>query len=170
MVDETRSAAVSVGERLPAVALETLDGQLIDLHRTRHETSVLVFPHPGCDDCVDYLAGLEAWADRLDAWGGRVLPVTSDLTEAQDIRRGAGSTALVDADGRARVAARLAGGEAAVVVADRFGTVYRSVPAGDGHELIDPGDLFEEIRYMGSQCPECGVPDEPLRGEEAWTP
>lgn len=170
MVDEPRSVAVSVGERLPALALETLDGQLIDLHRTRHETSVLVFLHPGCDDCVGYLARVEAWADRLEAWSGRVLPVAPDAEQAEQIRRNAASTPLVDADGRARVAARLADGEAAVIVADRFGTVYRSVPAGEGHELIDPGDLFEEIRYMGSQCPECGVPDEPLRGEEAWAP
>lgn len=168
-MDETRSAVVSVGERLPAVALETVDGQLVDLHRTRHETSVLVFPHPRCDGCRAYVARLAALADRLDAWGGRVLPVVPAAAQAHDLHQQAGSLVLVDADGRCRAGAGLAPDTAAVVVADRFGTVYRSVSGGDGHELIEPDELFEEVRYMGSQCPECGVPDEPLRGEEAWT-
>lgn len=168
-MDETRSAAVSVGERLPAVALETVDGQLVDLHRTRHETSVLVFPHPRCDACSGYVARLAALADRLDAWGGRVLPVVPAAAQAQDLYQQAGSLVLVDADGRCRAGVGLPAEAAAVVVADRFGTVYRSVLEGDDHELIEPDELFEEIRYMGSQCPECGVPDEPLRGEEAWT-
>lgn len=168
-MDETSPAAVSVGERLPPVTLETADGQLIDLHRTRHETSALVFLHPQCDACTAYVARLEGIADRLDAWGGRVLPVATDAGQAQALHRQTGSLALVDAGGRCRAGTGLAPDTAAMVVADRFGTVYRSVVDSGGHELIEPDELFEEVRYMGSQCPECGVPDEPLRGEEAWT-
>lgn len=168
-MDKTRPTTVAVGDRVPAAVLETGDGQLIDLHRTRHESSVLVFPHPRCAGCSAYIARLDALGDRLGAWGGRVLPVAGDAEQAQDMRQQTGSRVMVDADGRARAGMGLPAEAAAVVIADRFGTVYRSVLDGDGHELIEPDELFEEIRYMGSQCPECGVPDEPLRGEEAWT-
>lgn len=167
-METTRPDRISVGERLPAVTLEPVAGQPLDLRRTPHESSVLVFVHPGCGDCRAYLEGLEGWAERLRAWGGQVLVVVESRAAARTMTRVVSSTVLCDPDGGARVGTGLAADEAAVIVADKFGTVYRVVSTGGGHDLPEPGELLEEIRYLGSQCPECGVPDDPLSGEEAW--
>lgn len=167
-METTRSERVTVGDRLPAVTLEPVAGQPLDLRRTRHESSVLVLVHPDCDDCRAYVDGVEAWAERLRAWGGQVLVVVDGEAPARAMAQSVHSTVLCDPDGSTRAGAGLAAGDAAVIVSDKFGTVYRVVSAGAGHELLDPGELLEEIRYMGSQCPECGVPDDPLSGEEAW--
>lgn len=156
---------VGVGERLPALTLERVGGEPVPLQRTRHGTSVLVLPHADCAACRDYLDRLGALADRFDAWGAAVLVVAAGGTPAEPLS-GRAAGVLLDADDRARAGLGLAADEAAVVVADRFGTVYR-VAAG-GHELIEPDDLLEEARYMGSLCPECGVPDDPVAGEESW--
>jgi peroxiredoxin len=148
---------VGVGERLPALTLERVGGEPVALQRTRHGTSVLVLPHADCEACRDELDGLAALADRFRAWDAAVLVVAADGAQAE---------VLVDAEDRARGGLGLDSGEAAAVVADRFGTVYR-VAAGD-HDLIEPDEALEEARYMGSLCPECGVPDDPVAGEESW--
>lgn len=167
-MDTTHSEGVAVGERLPAVALATAGSESLDLRRTRHESSVLVFVHRDCGDCQAYVAGLEALAQRLHAWGGRVLVVAADWDHARSLAGEVSSTIVCDEGAHARAGAGLGSADAAVVVSDKFGTVYRCVAAGAGHELVAPDELLEEVRYMGSQCPECGVPDDPLSGEEAW--
>jgi hypothetical protein len=167
-VETTGRGRVTVGARLPAVSLAPVAGRPVELRRTAHESSVLVFVHPDCDACRAYVERLEGWADRLAAWGGCVLVVAADHSQARSLALAVDSTVLCDADGRARGGAGLSPHGAAVVVSDKFGIVYRVELAGAHHEFLDPGELLEEIRYMGSQCPECGVPDDPLSGEEAW--
>lgn len=56
-------------------------------------------------------------------------------------------------------------GEAAVVVADRFGVVYDQAHSRDANDLPDTAALIEWLRFLATQCPECGVPDEPGFGE-----
>lgn len=162
-----RDEIISIGERLPAARLEAVAGEPVDLQRSRHGTSVLLLPHPDCRECRASVERLGPVAERLRAWGGRLLLVAPPESAASVAEWGP-HPVLVDADGRVRAGVGAAPDEAAMVVADAFGTVYRSASAGAGHDLPEPDDVLEEVRFMGSQCPECGVPDDPLAGEESW--
>jgi hypothetical protein len=50
----------------------------------------------------------------------------------------------------------------AILVADKFGGLWlRLVPARqDGNP--DLARIFEQLRFIDIQCPECSVPDEPV--------
>jgi hypothetical protein len=156
-----------VGERLPALTLGAVAGPAVDLGQGRH-SSVVVFPHARCDDCLVYLLRLDALAGDLTVWGGRPLAVLLEEAEARGLARQLSFPVLLD-DGRARNRAGLQPDRAAVFVADRFGTVYRSDRTGWDHHFPGDREIVDEVRFIGIQCPECGVPDEPPRGPESWT-
>lgn len=168
-VETTGDTALAVGDRLPALTLEMVDGQQpINLRRVRHDSSVLILPHADCEGCVAYLRSLEALQAELVAWGGRSLVVAPDEGRARALAAQLACWVLLDPDGRARREAGIDGDAAAVLVTDRFGTVYLSQVSGDDHDLPAPQSLLEEVRHIVTQCPECGVPDDPLSGEERW--
>jgi peroxiredoxin len=53
----------------------------------------------------------------------------------------------------------------ALLVTDRFGTVWRRKTAaecGGPASLVD--DALDELNFINLQCPECGVPDTPTPG------
>jgi hypothetical protein len=162
----TRAHEIETGDRVPAGRLETVGGATVDPHLTRHASSVLVFPHPGCAACARYLQELDGAAGELDPWDGRAFAVP-DEAGREDLAREL-SMPVVTRGGRLRALAGIPGDGAHVLVADRFGLVYRSEAVGPAHELPPLDDLVAEARYIAIQCPECGVPDHPSRGEEAW--
>lgn len=162
-----RTVTLTVGDRLPAVTLDAADGQPVELRRTRHDSSVLIVAHPDCEACRDYVASFAETGDELAAWGGRVMTVTPAAAPVTG-GRFAGHRQLADPDDRVRSGVGLSAEQAAVLVTDRFGTVYLAQVGGAEHDLPTPQQLLEEVRHVVTQCPECGVPDDPLRGEEAW--
>jgi peroxiredoxin len=74
-------------------------------------------------------------------------PVLAD--EAGEAHRAAGAVAI---DGKP---------DMAVYIIDRYGEIYAAFHAGKGDVLPSPEEILDWIRYIQSQCPECGVPDEP---------
>ena len=165
----TQRDVLGVGDRLPALTLQAVDGRIVDLRQARH-SSVVVFPHPRCEGCLAYLLRLDERADDLAVWGSRPLAVPVDEAEARALAQQLSFPVLLDHDARLRRGAGTRTDAAAVLVADRFGTVYRSDRVGRDHRLPGDREIVEEVRFIGSQCPECGVPDEPPRGSESWTP
>lgn len=167
----TQSETVAIGGRLPSLRLRTDSGQTVDLRRSRNDSLVLVLAHADCDDCVAYLDGLAEVADALGALYARPIVVAADEDRAGSLADGRGLAAAADPEGRLRTQTGIDVDTAAVLVADRYGVVYRCDVAERNarHDFVAPGDLPDETRYIGSQCPECGVPDDPLRGEDAWT-
>ena len=54
---------------------------------------------------------------------------------------------------------------AAVFIADRWGQVYDRTLVGRSHGFPTIEDVTAWFRFLATQCPECGVIDEPGRGE-----
>jgi hypothetical protein len=56
----------------------------------------------------------------------------------------------------------------ALIIADRWGVVYAARQAAHFAELPNAEYAEEWLRFLATQCPECGVIDEPGYGE--WAP
>lgn len=64
--DQSLSGSVAVGEPLPeGLALESLDGELLDLSSARGTPLILWFSSTSCAACPDDFAGLEEWQRAL---------------------------------------------------------------------------------------------------------
>lgn len=53
------------------------------------------------------------------------------------------------------------GGEDAILIADRWGEVYYGARGDSPAALPDASEIREWLQFLATQCPECGVPDEP---------
>lgn len=157
----TTSTPMAAGERLPRVDVRDRSGRPVRWRRAPGGASLVVFPHPDCEPCRRYLDRLRAHVDRLGVWDARPIVV-----DAEDVEEPPG-VAVPDPDGRIRSACGVDAAAAAVVIADRWGAVYRSTTVGPGHDFPTVDDLLEWATYMVTQCPECGVLDEP--GAEIWS-
>jgi hypothetical protein len=161
-VSDPGSDGLDVGERLPALTLETGAGRAVDLHLARRASSVVVLPHPDRDDdCLAFLHRVDELADELAVWGGQPIALVPEEAEAHALAERVSFPVLIDRDARARRGAGIAPDAAAVFVADRFGVVYRSDRLGRDHHFPVSRELVSEVRFIGIQCPECGVPDVP---------
>lgn len=164
------------GDRLPPLTLEATGGRSIHLRAPSRDASVLVFPHSAeCEDCRAYLRALSDEADELRQWYGRILAVLPPCPAAESAAsngeardRSLAFPVLMDTSGEARERCGVAPGEAAILIADRYGEVYEATGAGAEHAFPSVRDVESWLRFLATQCPECGVIDEPGFGE--WAP
>lgn len=137
-----------IGQRLHGIEVEQDGGARIRLDRHPRNATVLLLPHPDCPDCDALRRSVTERAPALERrWAARV--VTAERDERLE--------RVLD----------LASDDAAVVVLDRFGTVWERHRAGpDSHDRLPDAPALEEVaKFLGTQCPECGVPDWPSTGE-----
>lgn len=160
--------ALGVGDRLPPLSLpRARDGVQVAWRAPARGSLVVVFPA----DVVNgesYLGGLAAEESELRVWDGRllvVLPAGVEPSAVVPIDASDALTILIDTDGDARRRCGVAEGEAAVFIADRWGQIYRVVRAAKDDGLPPPREIRDWLRFLATQCPECGVPDEPVRRE-----
>lgn len=144
------------GERLPRLDLARARGGTLPLRHHRKEATFLVRIHgPDCGGCEAYLRTLEARRDRLSAWYARgVAVVPGPVAEARalDERLRPGLiTVVADPEGDGPLAGA---GDAALLLADRYGEVFHSVPAGPDHAFVEPRELERWLQYLATQCPE----------------
>jgi hypothetical protein len=97
---------------------------------TRHALVLAALHGAECAECEAYAARLSEAGPELEQWDARVVLARGE----------AALTAVV------REAPR-------VVVADRFGDVYH-VAGGTSHQLTEPRELEEWLRFIATQCPE----------------
>jgi hypothetical protein len=150
-----------VGGRLPPAQLPGPRGAIPLQTSPQRRLATVLFLFHGDGDCaachehVRRLAGEVDWRD----WDGRFLVLT----------RG-GEAADVPVPPPARVAhmepATAAGTSGTdnglLLIADRYGQIYHIAPIeADSHAIPDPGEVEEWLRFLATQCPECGVPDQP---------
>lgn len=112
-----------------------------------------------------WLGPVAAAANDIEDWYARLVLVLGDggaADAAGDSRR-----VVIDENGAVRAALGLERGESAVIIADRFRQVYHSARVDSPDALPGPDDIEQWTRFLATQCPECGVIDEPGRGE--WT-
>lgn len=169
---------LDVGDRLPADSLEAPDGSEVPLRRPRRGNTVLFLAHgTECSGCLAWAESLVRSAgDELEAWDARLLvapPASPTSPSSPPDRRAPGSYAdrvepfvppaltTLDPGGRIRRRCGIDDGDAAVLVADRWGQVYHRSVAREASGLSGVAEIVKWARYMTIQCPECGVPDEP---------
>ncbi|HEX6937876.1 MAG TPA: hypothetical protein VF158_00585 [Longimicrobiales bacterium] len=163
----TDDAGLGVGDRLPPLVLpRAADGVSVAWRAPQRGAPVVVFVSPA-GAARDYVAGLAGAEPELRVWNGRliaVLPVGAD-TAFLPAEAAAGVTVLSDPEGEAHRRCGVGEREAALFIADRWGQIYLAERAPDESRLPGVDQIEEWLRYLATQCPECGVPDEPGRGE-----
>lgn len=153
-----------VGSRLPSLISRAESGELRWRDPAKGST-VAVFLQSG-DRAADqdYLDELAAASPDFGLWDGRVIVVMPDAGPEHSGARGgdrAGSLSVVtDLTGEAEHCG-VGRGEDAVLIADRWGQIYHGARGSSPEALPGPDEITEWLQFMATQCPECGVPDQP---------
>lgn len=163
----TREAPLAVGDQLPAMTLEEVSsGRPVRWRWAPSGASIVVFPHEDCGQCHEFLQGLDDEVDEFDAWGARPLVALSGGGAGRgQLAEELSYPVLADDDSAARRACGVSPDAVVVFVADRYGSVHEVFEVGDQHAFPPIENLVEWTKFLGTQCPECGVPDEPGLGE-----
>jgi len=167
---DLNEAPLRPGQRLPALALPAVpDGRPVSLRDPARGAPVLVVLRYDDEEGAAELEWLARAAGRLEPWAGRPLAIVAlSLEEATELVGRVGGVpfpVLADVDGSALRRLNVPADRSALVIADRWGLVYHSVAAEGVAQLPEEDELVEWVRYLATQCPECGVPDEPGHGE-----
>lgn len=143
------------------------------LPRMGRRTRVLAFPHgAACRPCRAWIDDLVDGREFLETWGARmilVVPGSPDVVATLAHEPGAAHprvTFTADPDRSCRERFGLGVEGVGLFVADRYGEIWYADRRPRAAELPAPGELETRVRYLATQCPECGVPDEP--GYGAW--
>lgn len=161
---EMEGGGPRVGDLLPPLELpRARDGVRVPWRAPHRGAPVVVFL-ANVESGREYVRELGARGPELRVWSGRplvVLPVSEGGGEEQTEMSASGVELLADPDGEAHRRCGVRGGEAALFIADRWGQVYHVARASAEAELPGVDEIEEWMRYLSTQCPECGVPDEP---------
>jgi len=161
-VPEVTHPLIRVGSLLPNLRLVDGDDAGTDL-RPSSQALLVVFVHPGrCPACASYLGEAEGSLDDLRSWGTAlvgVVPAGEPPVEA-------GFPVLTDEGGESRRRLGIGAGEAAVLLADRWGEVFEVATFGPEHGLPLPRQLVESAKIVDLSCGECNVPDPHWRTSE----
>lgn len=147
--------------RVPSVELESPTGP-VALRAPDLGSPVLLFVRDAALAGAEaYIASVEAHLADLRDWYGRPLLVTE-----RAVRHGA----LPGLQAGPEVWQKIGIGpdQIALIIADRWGVVYHAVATHAVADLPEPDEIEEWVRFLATQCPECGVIDEPGYGE--WAP
>jgi peroxiredoxin len=164
---------VRPSERIPALELrDARDERKVRLRAPELGSMVLWFPHAvDCVGCRRYLDQLSAAETAFRHWDGRliaVLPGTPEAAVAAAATSRNHSRFSIVADPERALARSLGlSGDADLLIADRFGECFHAARAAEGdHDALPAPDEVERwLTYLGTQCPECGVPDTAADGE-----
>jgi peroxiredoxin len=135
----------------------------------QHKNLIVVFVDgPRCPTCGRLINELISRYGEIRSLNGEVLAILSPKgsTEIVQTRYRPPFPLLFDPDERAATVCLGSNGvrRPAVIVADRFGTVWMYHHPKKVGEAVDVQKVVEELRFIQIQCPECGVPDSPPPG------
>lgn len=165
-----------VGERLPALTLsDTSERRAVRLRAHTREATVMLLLPVRTGPLPSPLRRLLAAEREMRRWDGRLVVVVAEEDEESVVRMlreevadSPPSTVLADPSGDLRQHFGLATDGVALLIADRWGQIYHAAEASPGGEhgaLPGPDGVVEWLKYLATQCPECGVPDEPGYGD-----
>lgn len=152
-------------DRLPfAEVRDSRTGRSVRLSAPELGSSVLFFPHSiDCARCRTYLTELSDARDIFRNWDGRLIAVIpGNPDEAAKFAPVIDERLSVVSDPDGALAGRLgASEEANLLITDRFGECFHAARADtQSHEsLPDIEEVKQWLIFLGTQCPECGVPD-----------
>lgn len=153
-----------VGSRLPSL-VSRVDGGEVRWRDPARGATVAVFLQSGDRDADRrYLDELTAAVPDFALWGGRVIVVMPDATaETAAIPSGGSARSLAvvtETMGEAEHCG-VGAGDDAILIADRWGEIYHGARGDSPAVLPGPGEITEWLKFLATQCPECGVPDHP---------
>lgn len=151
---------IGVGQSLPRLRLPLADGRGSVSLGDGTYGSVVVFPHPSCCSCEEWLSTLAEVVEDLRLWATRPLVVLSEGVE--EAAQAALALALpypvlADPGGLVRARLGLRDDVAALIVADRWGAAYEVTLATEDHPVPHAGALVRLAQDIDLQCAECGV-------------
>jgi hypothetical protein len=156
---------------MPAVALPgAADGAPRALRGVSRDALVLLYLPAAHGDGAEAAQRIAAAADDVEYWYARIVVVVAgDLAAAARVRAASGErlTVLTDEKGELRARIGLEHGQACLLIADRYGEIYEVATANDAAALPGVAEIEEWVKYLATQCPECGVLDQSGHGE--WT-
>jgi hypothetical protein len=153
---------IQPGARLPRLRLEAADGKVEVLDAPERGSPALLFVRDKALEVArPYIATWERVLSDLTSWYGRPLLITESAT---------GETRIPSASATADDWLQLGIAEHAyaLIIADRWGVVYFAQETTNFGDLPSAAEVEQWLRYLATQCPECGVIDEPGYGE--WAP
>ena len=156
MGQETPTDDLSSLKRLPALELRGMTGVMrLD---PRESLVLLLMRDAALPRAHKYIAQLEAHLSEFRAWDTRLIVIT----EKESIESGL-ETASTSPEKWHTLG--IAAGKSALIIADRWGEVYFAQQTETFADMLSPEQVEEWVRYLATQCPECGVIDESGRGE-----
>ena len=156
------STFIARGARLPALILAQPKGDHLRLDAPELGSPAMLFVRDRALEVArPYINGWETRLAELKGWYGRPLLVTEERTPDTPI-----PAALATAQQWQELG--IEPDASALIIADRWGLVYASQQTTTFRDLPSAEEVEEWLRFLATQCPECGVPDEPGYGE--WAP
>jgi peroxiredoxin len=145
-------AILQRGTTLPCWQLPEASGRMVRYGDFRGRRNLVVFlgHPPGCEACEGMLRELAAGYGELIAEEAEVLAILQvNQEEAAGLkaRLDLPFPLLTDAGG-------ILGGGPAIAVVDRYGEVFTSVRADDGHLFPSMKYILEWLGFIEVQCPE----------------
>lgn len=172
-MDRLITRPIRPGDRLPPMELSAApDGKLLRVQTQTRDAIVLLLVPARSDAWKEYVSVLAEAAPDIEQWYARILVVISaGLNEAGRLREYVDGrlTVLADPGAGTHRQSGLDAKRAALLIVDRYGEVYDAVDAAHPGQLPTVADVEEWAKFLATQCPECGVIDEPGYGEWALT-
>jgi hypothetical protein len=162
--------ALQVGDRLPHLVLPSWEGKEITVPSPHQGSLALLLLPSEHSEFADYLERFLRAVPALQGWYGRpMLILDGTVKEIRDLlpARTDALPVLADAQGKVRTRMGLEPHQAAIMIADRWGQIYFIGQADRAGELPATEEVEEWLKFLATQCPECGVPDEPGYGDWA---
>jgi hypothetical protein len=151
---------LAVGRRLPPLRSHAANGEEVRWRDpVRGSLTAVFLDSNDREGDREYLQSLEAAVPAFKAWDGRLIVVMPG--EEKGAEQAADSLALVTRTNGEAEHCGVRKGEDAVIIADRWGQIYHIARGQGADALPDPSQIEEWFRFIDTQCPECGVPDEP---------
>ena len=164
-------ARIRAGDLFPPMELPSApEGRTRRLRTASRDALVLLLVPRETGPWDETLAAIADAMNDIEQWYARIrIVVPADLEEATRLRERLGGrvSVLADPEGATWERLGIAPDYAAFVVADRYGQVYEVVEAQAGEPLPGPDEIEQWTTFLATQCPECGVIDEPGHGD--WT-
>jgi plasmid stabilization system protein ParE len=162
-------AKLTVGDRLPALSLPAApDGRRVNLREQSRQSRVILILARGDERSRGYATALADAAESIRLWDSRLaVVIEDDVRAAHDLHDalGAQATVLADPERVGRALFDTGTGPTILVIADRYGQIYFVQVATHVETLPAPSEIEEWVKYLATQCPECGVIDDPGYGE-----
>jgi hypothetical protein len=156
---------IARGDMLPPLpGIVPGDATIAALQPTPRDALVLLVLPQHVEAWTDYLSSLDRAAADICAWYGHVVVIVTgdDASGLHAVRAAApGLPVLVDAERTVHQRLGAAAAHAVLLVVDRYGQVYDVVEVDAVARLPAPSELEQWTRFLATQCPECGVIDEP---------